>query len=74
MQVDHNAAALNASLGHVFNAQRAGAELPVAGGAADVFTGPETVVINRFGHAIAIGVKFGTHMAQAIPLCRILAV
>ena len=82
MQVDHHGAALHAGLRHVLDAQEAGAGrigLPRsrrhgARRPRDVRAGTEAVVVERLGHAVAIGIEQLADMGQTVPLGRILRV
>ena len=86
VQVDHHRTALHTTLSHFFDAQGLGirgglawhfdeienASSLVVVRADDIGSCAKTVVVQGFGHTIAVGVEHRTCMGQAVPLCAVL--
>ena len=72
LKVDHHPAPLHPGRGQRLDAQRAGVHRAILGRADQMFVGAIAVVIDLFGHAIAVGIEQAAVVGQRIPLRRIL--
>ena len=79
VQVDHHPAALHASLGHVLDAEEAGARRvglraggDDAGRPGHVGAGTIAVVVERLGHTVPVCIEQLADMGQAVPLRGVL--
>lgn len=83
LQIDHDGTALNRVLGKVLDAKLGGTDVSrvlanlvalgiVLDGAVDVLVGGETVVEANRNVSIAVQVKVAAHVAQSVPLRRVL--